>query len=490
MKKFFFAGFGLLLFVLFTSPSEAIDLEARFVPGIEGGIFQPSGTDQKIDPGDNRGLSFKYGLSERVSIGALAKVNYAWGTEKDTFDYKYRNIILETALYYYFSPDDEKMSPFIFGGGGISFWKYKDKAGNQVYSNKFGVLNREDLTAFGLHDQELSLVFGGGLEYSLIENVGITLGARFHFLTRILTDLTGPKDVVGSGKGKLDVPRGIPELFCGVSYYLGRGKDQDRDGVKDRFDQCPDTPEGALVDEFGCPMDQDKDGVYDGLDSCAGTPEGAMVDAFGCPIDKDKDGVYDGIDKCDNTPEGVKVDPYGCPVDTDKDGVPDYLDYEVNTPSGAKVDEDGKGIDSDEDGIYDGLDKCPDTPFGIEVDEVGCPLVKPIEEKIMLHIKYPPGGVALDEPSKKILDDLAERLKVYKDVEIEIQGYTDSFGSSQANKVISQRRADQVKKYLVAKEVEDKRIIAKGYGATNFIADNDTKEGREKNRRIEIVRIK
>jgi len=490
VKKVLYVGIVLLLFVLFTSPAKAVDLEARFVPGIEGGIFQTSGTDQEIDLGDNRGLSFKYGLTDRVAIGVLSKVNYAWGTEQDTFEYKYRNIILETMLYYYFSPDNEKMSPFVFGGGGISFWKYKDKNGNQVNSDAFGVYNREDSTNFGLNDQELTLVFGGGLEYSPVENVGITLGARYHYLTRLLTDLTGPLDVVGSDPGQLDVPRGTAELFAGVSYYLGRGKDEDKDAVKDKFDQCPDTPEGALVDELGCPMDQDKDGVYDGLDSCAGTPEGAIVDAFGCPIDSDKDGVYDGLDKCDNTPEGVKVDSRGCPVDTDKDDVPDYLDQEVNTPSGAKVDENGRGIDSDLDGVYDGLDKCPDTPLGIEVDNLGCPLVKPIKDKITVHIKYPPGGVAIDEASKMILDDLAERLQVYKNVQIEVQGYTDRFGSPQANKVISQRRADQVKKYLEAKGVTEERITALGYGATNFIADNDTREGREKNRRIEIVKVK
>lgn len=490
MKKIFIAGCGLLLLALVISPAKAVDLEARYVPGIEGGIFWPAGTDQDFDAGDNRGLSFKYGLTDRVSIGALSKVNYAWGTEKDTFEYKYRNIVLEAVLYYYFYPDNERVSPFICGGGGVSYWKYKDKDGFQVNSERFEVWNREDSSVFGLHDQEITIMFGAGLEYSPHENIGITLGARYHYLTRLLTDLTGPKDIVGSDPGQLDIPRGIPELFCGVSYYLGRGKDEDKDGIKDKLDQCPDTPEGALVDEFGCPMDQDRDGVYDGLDSCAGTPEGAMVDAYGCPIDSDKDGVYDGIDKCDDTPEGVEVDSRGCPVDTDKDGVPDYLDQEKDTPSGAKVDENGVGIDSDLDGVYDGLDNCPNTPMGIEVDKVGCPLVKPIEEKIVLHMIYPPGGIAIDVIKHSTLDDLAERLQIYKNVEIEVQGYTDSYGSPQANKVISQRRADQVKKYLVAKGVEEERITAKGYGATNFIADNDTEDGREQNRRIEIVKIK
>jgi len=54
------------------------------------------------------------------------------------------------------------------------------------------------------------------------------------------------------------------------------------------------------------------------------------VDAKGCPLDQDKDGITDAMDKCPDTPAGVTVDKNGCPVDTDGDGVADYLD---NCPS-------------------------------------------------------------------------------------------------------------------------------------------------------------
>src|SRR5512138_3619160 len=58
--------------------------------------------------------------------------------------------------------------------------------------------------------------------------------------------------------------------------------DLDRDGVPDRLDRCDNTPRGAVVDEWGCPIDSDGDGVYDGLDKCPGTPPGEKVDANGC----------------------------------------------------------------------------------------------------------------------------------------------------------------------------------------------------------------
>ena len=59
--------------------------------------------------------------------------------------------------------------------------------------------------------------------------------------------------------------------------------DQDRDGVVDRDDECPFTPEGVAVDSNGCAHDSDGDGVPDYLDQCPDTPLGAVVDTDGCP---------------------------------------------------------------------------------------------------------------------------------------------------------------------------------------------------------------
>lgn len=69
-------------------------------------------------------------------------------------------------------------------------------------------------------------------------------------------------------------------------------KDSDGDGVADRWDKCPDTPVGVIVDANGCPEiidpggpgDTDHDGVPNDVDQCPGTPAGVAVDGFGCPI--------------------------------------------------------------------------------------------------------------------------------------------------------------------------------------------------------------
>ncbi len=90
-------------------------------------------------------------------------------------------------------------------------------------------------------------------------------------------------------------------------------------------------------------------------------------------------------------------------------------------------------------------------------------------------------------PIKAILDDLATRLQTYKDVKLEIDGYTDNTGTPAVNKKLSQKRAEKVMEYLISKGVEKEKLTAVGYGATNFIADNKTDEGRKENRRVEIV---
>lgn len=61
--------------------------------------------------------------------------------------------------------------------------------------------------------------------------------------------------------------------------------------------------------------------------------------------DQDNDGVVDRLDECPDTPEGVTVDSVGCPLDSDRDGIPDYLDQEANTPVGQPVNERGQSLD-------------------------------------------------------------------------------------------------------------------------------------------------
>jgi outer membrane protein OmpA-like peptidoglycan-associated protein len=78
-------------------------------------------------------------------------------------------------------------------------------------------------------------------------------------------------------------------------------------------------------------------------------------------------------------------------------------------------------------------------------------------------------------------------LKENPNIKVEIGGHTDSGGSEVANQKISEKRAESVKKYLMDKfNISGNRMVVKGYGSKKPIADNSTKEGRAKNRRVEF----
>ena len=92
--------------------------------------------------------------------------------------------------------------------------------------------------------------------------------------------------------------------------------------------------------------------------------------------------------------------------------------------------------------------------------------------------------------SKNILDLIAIALKKYPHVHIEIAGYTDSDGPAKRNLILSQRRAESVKRYLVKRGISPSRLVAKGYGETHPLVKNDTPAHKQRNRRVEFHIIK
>ncbi|UCC15667.1 MAG: OmpA family protein [Gammaproteobacteria bacterium] len=207
-------------------------------------------------------------------------------------------------------------------------------------------------------------------------------------------------------------------------------------------------------------------------------PVVAMVDP-----DSDGDGVPDSRDKCPGTPAGVKVDNNGCPLDSDGDGVPDYLDKCPGTPAGTPVDANGCPLDSDGDGVLDVDDKCPGTPPGTRVDSKGCPIqaVTTLE-----GVEFGSDSAALTPASEVILDATAAELARHPDMKVEIAGHTSSTGPAEYNQALSERRAQAVADYLISKGLSADRFTVRGYGESDPIADNSTREGRARNRRVEM----
>ena len=87
-------------------------------------------------------------------------------------------------------------------------------------------------------------------------------------------------------------------------------------------------------------------------------------------------------------------------------------------------------------------------------------------------------------PAQQTLDEVASALLTQPELNVEIQGYTDSIGSVAYNLNLSQRRAEAVQAYLISKGVSASVLTAKGYGKAKPIASNDTAEGRAQNRRV------
>jgi outer membrane protein OmpA-like peptidoglycan-associated protein len=104
-------------------------------------------------------------------------------------------------------------------------------------------------------------------------------------------------------------------------------------------------------------------------------------------------------------------------------------------------------------------------------------------------VKFHNDSALLTDDAKQILDGVAATLSNQPNLAIEIGGYTDAVGNDQYNQKLSQNRAESVRQYLIGKGVPASGLSAYGYGESNPIADNETAEGREANRRVEF-RIK
>jgi outer membrane protein OmpA-like peptidoglycan-associated protein len=217
--------------------------------------------------------------------------------------------------------------------------------------------------------------------------------------------------------------------------------------------------------------------------------------------DADKDGICDDIDLCPNEPEDHKPPnpDDGCPAlpDRDGDGIPDVSDKCPDQPEDFDHIDDQDGCpedDADNDGIPDAQDACPKEPGEKSPDpsKNGCPqFIRRIkgstEIEILQQIQFDINKATIKPESFKILDEVVKLLKVNPDIKlVSIEGHTDNTGADDLNERLSNARAHSVMDYLVQHGIEAKRLTASGYGPRVPIADNNTPEGRQKNRRTEF----
>jgi outer membrane protein OmpA-like peptidoglycan-associated protein len=107
---------------------------------------------------------------------------------------------------------------------------------------------------------------------------------------------------------------------------------------------------------------------------------------------------------------------------------------------------------------------------------------------IALAITFDTGKATIKDESTPIIEQMVELMQTNADLKVEIQGHTDNVGKPEANKKLSEDRANAVKKALVDRGIAADRMSAIGYGDTKPVADNNTEEGRAQNRRVELVK--
>ncbi len=109
------------------------------------------------------------------------------------------------------------------------------------------------------------------------------------------------------------------------------------------------------------------------------------------------------------------------------------------------------------------------------------------EVKILEQVFFDTGLATIRPESYAVLDEVANVLLLNPQIElVEVQGHTDNVGTDDTNLRLSARRAQAVRDYLVSKGVKRTRLVAKGYGNAEPIADNSTEEGRSQNRRVQF----
>jgi OOP family OmpA-OmpF porin len=338
-----------------------------------------------------------------------------------------------------FSTFSKRFGLLIHGGAGISsMWLNKDY---QVGT---------DNTLFKKSDDMVNFIFGATPQLKVTERFSLNadLSFIFHHNQSYQFDMQNL-----SQHGAIDGY--FLNASLGATCYFGKAASHADwtptiyGADKSAYDKKVKELEDKLKDD-------DNDGIPNYNDLEATTPEGSLVNSKGqAVVDSDMDGIADAYDACP-TEKG--------PFST----------------NGCK--------DSDNDGVADAKDNCPDKAGSIVNN--GCPDEKAIAKTPFnghysdITFEYDRYDLTID--AKSILEGVAEYMAMNPNVKLTINGHTDDSGAEMKNNTLSINRAEAVAIYLQAKGVAKSRLTIKGFGKSLPKTTNDTPEGKQINRRVEL----
>lgn len=335
----------------------------------------------------------------------------------------------------------------------------------------------------------------------------------------------------GSGDYDLDLLTNNEEKELGTD---PNNEDTDGDGLKDG-----EEVKTYLTNPLN--TDSDGDGLSDGDEvikyktnpNKVDTDEDGLLDGeeinkyFTNPVDEDsdEDNLTDGDEvlkystdpqKYDTDGDGLsdsdeilryKTDPLK--ADTDGDGLIDYDEITLLKTNPLNPDSDGDTLsDSDEINVFKTDPLKADTDGGsvkdfIEILKGTNPLdpeddvIKIADDDIKINVPIVLEGITfakqkadITPESEMVLLSTLKTLQTYPEISILIGGHTDNVGDNISNQILSQRRAESVKSWLVSKGIDPSKITAVGFGEEKPRVANTTEENKRLNRRVEITRIK
>jgi outer membrane protein OmpA-like peptidoglycan-associated protein len=227
-----------------------------------------------------------------------------------------------------------------------------------------------------------------------------------------------------------------------------------------------------------------------------------FLDDDGCPDpDNDGDGIPDAKDKCPLDPEDYDgfQDQDGCPdLDNDGDGIPDVRDLCPNEPEDKDGYKDLDGcpdVDNDNDGIPDVADKCPNEPETINgvQDEDGCPdrgdalvILSPERLELLEPITFDKDK--LGKKTGNLMGQIAATLRAHNEIaRLRVTVYVQPSRDSDRDQELSDKRAAAVRDWLIGWGIDQKRIVARGFGGSKPLVAPEQKGAAAMNERVELI---